>query len=233
MSDTTRTPPDPKRPLTEAELICEELSDWRMLIDRLRASSTPATSSPRSGSSTPSPWSPSRWTTTRTSIWPTGGWTFGCSVMTSVGSPRCDVALARAISDLARAAGVASCPERTSVLELGLDSADEAEIGRSGRPCSCTTPVQALGGNPASRRHRAAGDDLVPAHRTPTRSLGSVGASTCASRPRRSSAASPPRSRPAVSWSTTRRLPRSGGSPTPRATGPASRPGRVARSPGA
>ena len=39
-----------------------------------------------------------------------------------------DVALARAISDLARAAGVASCPERTSVLELGLDSADEAEI---------------------------------------------------------------------------------------------------------
>jgi hypothetical protein len=39
-----------------------------------------------------------------------------------------DVMLAKAISELARAAGVTPRPERTSVLELGLDSADEAEI---------------------------------------------------------------------------------------------------------
>ena len=39
-----------------------------------------------------------------------------------------DVLLARAISELARAAGSTPHPERTSVLELGLDSADEAEI---------------------------------------------------------------------------------------------------------
>jgi len=39
-----------------------------------------------------------------------------------------DVALARTISELASAAGVTARPERTSVLELGLDSADEAQI---------------------------------------------------------------------------------------------------------
>ncbi|WP_158607683.1 VOC family protein [Flexivirga caeni] len=39
-----------------------------------------------------------------------------------------DVALARTVSELASAAGVASHPERTSVLELGLDSADEAQM---------------------------------------------------------------------------------------------------------
>ena len=39
-----------------------------------------------------------------------------------------DVVLARTISELALAAGATPHPERTSVLELGLDSADEAEI---------------------------------------------------------------------------------------------------------
>ena len=39
-----------------------------------------------------------------------------------------DVALAKTISELALAAGATPHPERTSVLELGLDSADEAAI---------------------------------------------------------------------------------------------------------
>ncbi|GAA0276572.1 4a-hydroxytetrahydrobiopterin dehydratase [Cryptosporangium japonicum] len=39
-----------------------------------------------------------------------------------------DVVLARAISELASAAGVTSHPERVNVLELGLDTADEAEV---------------------------------------------------------------------------------------------------------
>lgn len=39
-----------------------------------------------------------------------------------------DVVLARTVSELAGAAGATAHPERTSVLELGLDSADEAEI---------------------------------------------------------------------------------------------------------
>ena len=39
-----------------------------------------------------------------------------------------DVVLARTISELVRAAGATPRPERTSVLELGLDSADEAEV---------------------------------------------------------------------------------------------------------
>jgi 4a-hydroxytetrahydrobiopterin dehydratase len=39
-----------------------------------------------------------------------------------------DVVLALTISELALAAGATPHPERTSVLELGLDSADEAEI---------------------------------------------------------------------------------------------------------
>ena len=38
MSDKTETPPDPKRTLTEQELVSEQLPDWRMLIDRLHAS---------------------------------------------------------------------------------------------------------------------------------------------------------------------------------------------------
>jgi 4a-hydroxytetrahydrobiopterin dehydratase len=40
----------------------------------------------------------------------------------------CRVLLAQAISELARAAGATAHPERTSVLELGLDTADEAQI---------------------------------------------------------------------------------------------------------
>src|SRR5487761_2460973 len=38
MSDKTETPPDPKRTLTELDLVSEELPDWRMLIDSLHAS---------------------------------------------------------------------------------------------------------------------------------------------------------------------------------------------------
>jgi 4a-hydroxytetrahydrobiopterin dehydratase len=38
VSDKTETPPDPKRTLTEQELVNKQLPDWRMLIDRLHAS---------------------------------------------------------------------------------------------------------------------------------------------------------------------------------------------------
>jgi len=38
VSDESVTPPDPKRTLTEQELVSEQLPDWRMLIDRLHAS---------------------------------------------------------------------------------------------------------------------------------------------------------------------------------------------------
>ncbi|MDQ2850514.1 MAG: 4a-hydroxytetrahydrobiopterin dehydratase, partial [Actinomycetota bacterium] len=128
MSDKTQTPPDPKRTLTEQDLVSEQLPDWRMLIDRLYAS------------------------------FDTGDFVTAVTLVDAItvaaqemdhhpdldlaygrldvrlsshdvgGVTSRDVALAHAISNLARAAGARSHPERTSVLELGLDSADEAEI---------------------------------------------------------------------------------------------------------
>lgn len=128
MNEESESSPDPKRRLTELELVNERLLDWRMLIDRLHAS------------------------------FDTGDFRTGVELVDAIalaaeesnhhpdldlaygrldvrlishdvgGVTSRDVALARAVSELARAAGATPHPERTSVLELGLDSADEAEI---------------------------------------------------------------------------------------------------------
>jgi 4a-hydroxytetrahydrobiopterin dehydratase len=128
VSDKTETPPDPERTLTELELVSEQLPDWRMLIDRLYAS------------------------------FDTGDFVTAVELVDAIsqaaeemnhhpdldlaygrldvrlsshdvrGVTSRDVVLARTISELALAARVTPHPERTSVLELGLDTADEAEI---------------------------------------------------------------------------------------------------------
>ncbi len=128
MSSKNETPPDPKRMLTESELVGEQLPDWRMLIDRLHAS------------------------------FDTGDFVTTVNLVDAItvvaeemghhpdldlaygrldvrltshdvgGVTSRDVLLARTISELALSAGATPHPERTSVLELGLDSADEAEI---------------------------------------------------------------------------------------------------------
>ena len=128
MSPEPPTPPDPQRTLTEQELVSEQLPDWRMLIDRLYAS------------------------------YDTGDFVTAVELVDAIamaaeemghhpdldlaygrldvrlvshdvgGVTSRDVVLARTISELALAAGATPHPERTSVLELGLDSADEAEI---------------------------------------------------------------------------------------------------------
>lgn len=122
------SPPDPKHTLTELEVVGEQLADWRMLIDRLHASFDTGDF--------------------RTAVELVDAVTLVAEEMNhhpdldlaygrldvrlishDVGGVTSrDVALARAISELARAAGATSHPERTSVLELGLDSADEAQI---------------------------------------------------------------------------------------------------------
>ena len=122
------TAPDPNRTLTELELVGEGLEDWRMLIDRLHAS------------------------------FDTGDFVTAVRLVDAItlvaeemthhpdldlaygrldvrlvshdvgGVTSRDVAPARTISELALRAGATPHPERTNVLELGLDSADEAEI---------------------------------------------------------------------------------------------------------
>lgn len=128
MSAQSETQPDPKRTLTAAEVEGEGLSDWRMLFDRLHAS------------------------------FDTGDFVTAVSLVDAIalaaekanhhpdldlaygrldvrlsshdvgGVTSRDVALARTISQLAAGVGAAPHPERTSVLELGLDSADAAAI---------------------------------------------------------------------------------------------------------
>ncbi|MDO9455641.1 4a-hydroxytetrahydrobiopterin dehydratase [Nocardioides sp.] len=128
MSETTETPPDPERTLTEQDVEGELLADWRMLIDRLHAS------------------------------FDTGDFVTAVRLVDAIalaaeqmdhhpdldlsygrldvrllsrdvgGVTSRDVVLARTISELALAAGATPHPERTSVLELALDSADEAKI---------------------------------------------------------------------------------------------------------
>lgn len=128
MNDKSEARPDPKRTLTELELVGEQLTDWRMLIDRLHAS------------------------------FDTGDFARAVKLVDAIalaaeqmdhhpdldlsygrldvrlishdvgGVTSRDVRLARTISELAQAAGATPHPERTSVLELGLDTADEAEI---------------------------------------------------------------------------------------------------------
>ena len=128
MSSKNETPPDPKRMLTESELVGERLPDWRMLIDRLHASydtgdfatavklvDAIALAAEAMGHHPDLDLSYGRLDVRLTSH-DVGGVTSR------------DVLLARTISELALSAGATPHPERTSVLELGLDSADEAEI---------------------------------------------------------------------------------------------------------
>ncbi|MFB9315492.1 4a-hydroxytetrahydrobiopterin dehydratase [Nocardioides plantarum] len=126
MSDETG--PDPRRILTEQELDGEQLPDWRMLIDRLHASfdtgdfgtavrlvDAIALAAEQLGHYPDLDLADGR-LDVRLISHDVGGVTSR------------DVALARAISELARAAAVTAHPERTSVLELGLDTVDEAAI---------------------------------------------------------------------------------------------------------
>jgi 4a-hydroxytetrahydrobiopterin dehydratase len=129
MGDTTETPPDPRRTLTEREVEGEQLVDWRMLIDRLHAS------------------------------FDTGDFVTAARLVAAItevaeardhhpdldlaygrldvrllshdvgGVTSRDVALARAISELARAAGVTPRPERTS----GGRGGDQAVLGGPAR----------------------------------------------------------------------------------------------------
>jgi 4a-hydroxytetrahydrobiopterin dehydratase len=128
VSDTTETPPDPRRALSELDLVGEQLPDWRMLIDRLHASfdtgdfvtavrlvDSIARAAEEMGHHPDLDLAYGRLDVRLTSH-DVGGVTSR------------DVVLARTVSELALAAGVTSHPERTSVLELGLDTADEAEI---------------------------------------------------------------------------------------------------------
>lgn len=124
----TEVPSDPRRTLTEQDLVGADLPDWRMLIDRLHAS------------------------------FDTGDFDTALQLVNAIaavaqdmdhhpdldlaygrldvrlishdvgGVTSRDVALARAISTLARDAGATARPERMSVLELGLDSADADRI---------------------------------------------------------------------------------------------------------
>ena len=128
MSEEAGTPPDPKRTLTELELVSEQLPDWRMLIDRLHAGfdtgdfvtavrlvDAIALAAEEMGHHPDLDLASGR-LDVRLMSHDAGGVTSR------------DVVLARTISELALAAGVTPHPERTNVLELGLDSADEAEI---------------------------------------------------------------------------------------------------------
>ncbi|MFG1905332.1 VOC family protein [Kribbella sp. NPDC048928] len=128
MSDKIETPPDPRRTLTEQDLVGEQLPDWRMLIDRLHGSfdtgdfvSTVKLVDAISLAAEELDHYPgldlaTRRLDVRLFSHDVGGVTSR------------DVALAATISELALAAGATPHPERTNVLELGLDSADEAEI---------------------------------------------------------------------------------------------------------
>ena len=128
MSDNTETPPDPKRSLTEQEVVSAQLPDWRMLIDRLHASFD-------TGDFVRAVKLVDAITLTAEEMnhHPDLDLAYGRLDVRLIshdvgGVTSRDVVLARAISELARADGITPRPERTSVLELGLDSADEAEI---------------------------------------------------------------------------------------------------------
>jgi 4a-hydroxytetrahydrobiopterin dehydratase len=128
MSSGAETAPDPKRTLTELELDSEQLTDWRMLIDTLHASFDThdfitavklvdaITLAAEEMDHHPDLDLAYGRLDARLSSHDVGGVTSR------------DVVLARAISELALAAGATPHPERTSVLELGLDSADAAKI---------------------------------------------------------------------------------------------------------
>jgi len=128
MSDETETPPDPKRTLTEQDLVGEQLPDWRMLIDRLHASYDTD-----DFVSTVKLVDAITLAAARMDHYPDLDLSHGRLDVRLIspdvgGVTSRDVTLARTISELALATGATPHPERTSVLELGLDTADEAEI---------------------------------------------------------------------------------------------------------
>ena len=202
MSDESEIPTDPKRMLTELELVGEPIPDWRMLIDRLHGS------------------------------FDTGDFVTAVRLVDAItlaaeemnhhpdldlaygrldvrlfshdvgGVTSRDVVMAKSISELALAAGATPHPERTSVLELALDPPTRQRSDRSGRHCSATTSSR-HGGSSSSATTPGVGHPCGSSPPKPTRFRGSAGTSTCVSRPRWWRTVSPPRSRPAVSWSTT------------------------------
>lgn len=119
---------DPTRLLTEQDLLVEDLPDWRMLIDRLHASFD-------TGDFTGAVRLVDAITTVAEDVdhYPDLDLSDGRLdlrlVSSDVGGVTSrDVVLAQRISELARAAGAVPRPERTSVLELALDTADEAVV---------------------------------------------------------------------------------------------------------
>ena len=183
MSYETETPPDPKRTLTELELVSEQLPDWRMLIDRLHASFdtgdfvTAVTlvdaitlAAEEMGHHPDLDLAYGRLDVRLTSH-DVGGVTLR------------DVALAQTISELALAAGATPHPERTSVLELGLDSADAAEIRPFWAALLNYDTVEARGRS-RSATPPGVGRRSGSSQPKPTTFRGSAGTSTCGSRPR-------------------------------------------------
>ena len=121
-------PVDPTRLLAEQDLVDEDLPDWRMLIDRLHASfdtgdfggaarlvDAIATVAEELGHVPDLDLGDGRLDVRLVSR-DVGGVTSR------------DVALAQRISELARSAGAVPRPERTSALELALDTEDEAAV---------------------------------------------------------------------------------------------------------
>nr|WP_279538972.1 4a-hydroxytetrahydrobiopterin dehydratase [Allobranchiibius sp. GilTou38] len=114
--------------MTEGEVEREGLPDWRMLIDRLHASFDTGDFATAVGLV-----DAIGRVAEEMDHHPDLDLTYGRLDVRLIshdvdGVTSRDVALARAISESVRAAGVTPRPERTSVLELALDSADEAEI---------------------------------------------------------------------------------------------------------
>lgn len=116
MSYKTETPPDPKRKMTEPEVVGEQLPGWRMLIDQLHVSydtgdfvtavglvNAIALAAEEMNHHPGLDLSYGR-LDVRLSSHDVGGVTLR------------DVSLARTISELARTAGVTPHPERTSAL---------------------------------------------------------------------------------------------------------------------
>ena len=114
--------------MTESELVGERLPDWRMLIDRLHASFDT-----RDFDTTVNLVDAITLVAEEMGHHPDLDLAYGRLDVRLTshdvgGVTSRDVLLARTISELALSAGATPHPERTSVLELGLDSADEAEI---------------------------------------------------------------------------------------------------------
>lgn len=119
---------DPKRTLSERELVGEQLPDWRMLIDRLHASFDTGDFATAVGL-VDAIASAAEEMDHHPDLDLSYGRVDVRLISHDVGGVTSrDVKLARTISQLARNAGATPHPERTSVLELGLDTADEERI---------------------------------------------------------------------------------------------------------